>query len=173
MFLRYLAADLPALRARGVLPEGADNVVVLRLPGIDVVVSGQPSEAPMPTGSPLERESSARCGKFGELAMPVANLSDAIAAWEMVDFASLHRAEEPAPWAILSDGLIVIGLHQGETFNGPHLTYFAPDMAARVAAFQSEGWPVTPLLPGQEPPIDNAVLVSPGGQGIFLFTGDL
>src|SRR6185369_9609928 len=64
------------------------------------------------------------CGMFGEFAHPVANLDSSVAYWEKLGFTMISRFENPYPWAIISDGLAVVGLHPTKEFSSPTITYF-------------------------------------------------
>jgi catechol 2,3-dioxygenase-like lactoylglutathione lyase family enzyme len=116
---------------------------------------------------PARRAPNSRLHIFGEYSLGVDNLDFSIAYWNEFGFETRHRAEEPYPWAILGDGLLVMGLHQTDDFRGPTLTYFAPDMDARVARLRENGVPVTPT------PMGGATVAAPDGQTFFLFTGEI
>lgn len=71
------------------------------------------------------------CGIFGEIALNIEDIEQEIKFWENIGFRVGERFEEPYPWAIVTDGLFIIGLHQTDEFDKPALTYFAPDMAEK------------------------------------------
>lgn len=121
------------------------------------LVDQETSYMTLPEGAPITR-----CGKFGEFALGVADMLTAVAFWQRFGFAQLYASSEPYPWAILGDGLMVLGLHQTDEFAGPCLTYFAADMPARIAALQEMGLT-----------IENGVLVGPAGETFFLFEGEI
>ena len=79
------------------------------------------------------------CGMFGEFALPVADLDVSIAFWGKLGFVALSRYGQPRPWAILSDGLAVIGLHQTQEFTQPAITYFAKDMKEKIEHLKTNG----------------------------------
>jgi catechol 2,3-dioxygenase-like lactoylglutathione lyase family enzyme len=104
-------------------------------------------------------------GMFGELAQPVKNLEDSISFWQKLGFIVLSAFESPYPWAILSDGLSVVGLHQSTHFDHPAITYFASDMKDKIEALKKQGLEnFTEKNPG------NIVLNTPEGQHVFLFS---
>jgi [ribosomal protein S5]-alanine N-acetyltransferase len=103
-------------------------------------------------------------GMFGELAHPVADLDKSIAFWEKLGFKSVSKFTSPYPWAILSDGLSVVGLHQTKKFDYPAITYFAADMGDKIVALKKAG---LKNLEEQDP--SNAVLTTPEKQHIFLY----
>ncbi len=104
-------------------------------------------------------------GMFGEYAQPVADLGASVAFWKKLGFEVMSEFASPYPWAILSDGVCVIGLHQTDHFSKPALTYFAGDMADRVASLVAHG-----LVPISGQGAGNAVFTTPEGQLLFLYS---
>ena len=49
---------------------------------------------------------------FGEFCHPVTVLNSSIGYWKKLGFEVKTQMTQPYPWAILSDGLMLIGLHQ-------------------------------------------------------------
>lgn len=80
-----------------------------------------------------------QCGVFGEFCHPVANLDTSIKYWKKLGFAVKSQMISPYPWAIMSDGLMVIGLHQTEDFDYPAVTYFGLDTEKRVQQLKEKG----------------------------------
>ena len=109
-------------------------------------------------------------GAFGELAIPVDNVNGSFEFWKKFDFNALTLNEEPYPWAIISDGLSLLGLHQTEHFKKPCITYFAPDMELRIAKLKENGINSFVGSDADNKGIKNAALQTPEGQQIFLFT---
>jgi hypothetical protein len=104
------------------------------------------------------------CGMFGEFAYPVKNLDNSIFFWEKLGFKSLSKRISPYPWAILSDGLAIVGLHQTNGFFSPTLTFFASDMIAKIEKLKKEG-----LNNFSENGEGSIVLTTPEKQKINLF----
>ncbi len=104
------------------------------------------------------------CGLFGELAHPVADLEKSISFWQLLGFKVVSRFTSPYPWAILSDGLSIIGVHQSAHFDYPAITYFAADMKEKIGKLKKEG-----LTGFTEQGPSNIVLTTPEHQHIFLF----
>ena len=104
------------------------------------------------------------CGMFGEFAHPVKDLDDSIAFWEKLGFVALSKFASPYPWAILSDGLAIVGAHQTNNFSEPAITFFASDMKEKIAKLKEKG-----IAPGAEEGQLNIVLTSPEKQNINLF----
>lgn len=167
-----LDAPSPALCYFGAA-EGNGALKTLHDPdGVTIQVSAAPSELPMPAGDALKRTPISRCGKFGEFSIGCANLQTSLEFWKAQGFDPLLVEGEPHPWAILVDGLIVVGLHQNPDIKQPTIAYFAADMRERIAQFQKEGYALTLLEFGGDA-TQNAVMTAPGGQQIFLFTGEI
>jgi hypothetical protein len=121
----------------------------------------------------LDQEFAFRGGTFGEYSVAVSALTAAIAFWQLLGFELLHHSEEPYPWAILGDGLLVLGLHQTDQFAGEAITYFAPDMGKRIAALKRAGFDFAEEMAEAEGKIQNAVLRTPDDHQIFFFWGDI
>lgn len=134
---------------------------------------------PSPGAHPPKGEAQSRCGKFGEFAVPVSNVRRAIAFWEEWGFYKTYESQEPYPWAILNDGMMVLGLHQVVDatepfeFTAPTPTYFAVDMAERIDSLRSEGVPFFQEMTDETGHVANAILQAPGGERIFLFQGGM
>ncbi len=105
------------------------------------------------------------CGMFGELAHPVKDLEKSISFWKQLGFAVLSKFTSPYPWAILSDGLAVVGLHQTNNFSYPAITFFASDMKEKISKLKNNGLKEYVESGGQ----GNIVLTTPEKQHINLF----
>lgn len=104
------------------------------------------------------------CGMFGELAQPVKDLDASIAYWEKLGFVVLSKMNHGYPWAIVSDGLAVVGLHQTTHFDKAIITYFAADMQEKIAALKEKGVNIA-----KESGPANITVQTPEGQLINLF----
>jgi len=105
------------------------------------------------------------CGIFGEFAMNISDMDQSIRFWESMGFQTGERFEEPYPWAIVSDGMFVIGLHQTTEFDKPALTYFAPDMSDKLKVLKDLGLDIEMMDDGH-----SGKLETPEGQRFFLFS---
>jgi catechol 2,3-dioxygenase-like lactoylglutathione lyase family enzyme len=137
------------------------------------LINHDPSEMPEPGGLPKSR-----CGTFGEFAISVDDFQLAAEFWSDLGFTSLHESQDPYPWGILSDEMMVLGLHQtdedGEfAFSGPAITYFAPDMADRIAGLKKDGITFANEMPDENGLVNNASLRGPDGELFFLFEGEI
>lgn len=86
-----------------------------------------------------EKYTNKSCGLFGELAHPVKDLEISIAFWELLGYTVLTKFESPYSWAILSDGVHVLGLHQTQNVNYPAITFFASDMKDKIESLKQKG----------------------------------
>jgi ribosomal-protein-alanine N-acetyltransferase len=105
------------------------------------------------------------CGLFGELAHPVKDLEASLAFWGHLGFKTVTKFASPYPWAIISDGLSIVGLHESTHFASPAITYFAADMQDKIAKLKKSG-----LKDLTDRGQGNFVLTTPEGQHIFLFS---
>lgn len=104
------------------------------------------------------------CGLFGEFAHPVTDLEQSILFWKKLGFTAVSKFSNPYPWAIVSDGLAVVGLHQTKAFSYPAITYFAADMKHKIEQLKNSG--LTDFVEKGEA---NIVLTTPEKQHINLF----
>lgn len=105
------------------------------------------------------------CGIFGEFACPVKDIDGSMEFWSKLGFVLLSRRTAPYPWAIISDGLSIIGLHQTDSFTKPTITFFAKDMKEKIEKLKSTGMTAITEKGGS-----NIVVTSPEKQNINLFT---
>lgn len=62
--------------------------------------------------------------------------------WTKLGYEITLKESEPHPWAILTDGLIILGFHQedwGDPNNEPALTYFSPQIDQILPKVQEKG----------------------------------
>lgn len=104
------------------------------------------------------------CGLFGELAHPVQDIDKAMLFWEKLGFKILSRMTKPYSWAIISDGLSIVGLHQTDSFISPTITFFAADMQEKIQFLKNKGLTDFTAKGGT-----NVVLATPEKQNINLF----
>ena len=147
---------------------GAHNLLVS-------VVNHDPAGLHQPDGNPLTR-----CGKFGEFAVPVSDFDAAAGYWQQMGFEKLFASNDPYPWGIFNDGNLVMGIHQvqdpvsGESqsefyFEDPTITFFAGNMAERIAGLRADGFSFDDYDGGE----GNAILIAPGNKRLFLFEGEI
>jgi ribosomal-protein-alanine N-acetyltransferase len=105
-----------------------------------------------------------KLGMWGELAIPVANLAHSIGFWQQIGFRTMSQFTTPYPWAVLTDGLMVIGLHETKQFDHAAITYFATDMKERITELKDNK-----ALEFSENAA-GTMLKTPEQQQIFLFS---
>ncbi len=103
-------------------------------------------------------------GMFGELAIPVSHLETSIVFWESIGFKTMSKNAAPYAWAILTDGLATIGLHETDRFKQPTITFFASDMHDKIENISASG--ISDITIGSK---GNGVLITPEQQRINLF----
>jgi hypothetical protein len=107
-----------------------------------------------------------QCGAFGEFCHPVSDLNKSIAFWKKLGFNIKSQVNAPYPYAILSDGLMLIGLHQTKNFTYPAVTYFGLNTEKRIQQLKEQGLKNFTEMAGK----NNVVFKTWEGQHFFLFS---
>jgi len=107
-----------------------------------------------------------QCGVFGEFCHPVTDLNSSITYWKKLGFEVKGQMTAPYPMAILTDGKMIIGLHQTKNFSYPAVTYFSIDTDKRIQQLKEKG--VTNYIEFMGK--NNVVVNTWEGQHFFLFT---
>ena len=107
-----------------------------------------------------------QCGVFGEFAHPVADLNVSVAFWKKLGFVSKAEMKDPYPHAILTDGLMIIGLHQTKHFTYPAVSYFGLNTEKRVQQLKEKGLKNFSEVAGK----NNVAFTTWEGQHFFLFS---
>jgi len=105
------------------------------------------------------------CGLFGEFAHPVTDIDISMTFWEKLGFKILSKTTSPYPWAVISDGLNIVGLHQTKSFSAPTITFFAADMKDKIEKLKNNGFNNF-IEYGKQ---SNVVVTTPEKQHINLF----
>lgn len=145
--------------------------------GLNIVLSNNPGGFAQPTGVTLltmqpgdynvpEKYPNKICGAFGEFAYPVTDLGAALSFWKKIGFTVKAEMKSPYPHAILSDGLMIIGLHQATHFSYPAITYFGIKTAERISQLKNKGLQSFTEMSGKT----NVVLQTWEGQHFFIFS---
>jgi catechol 2,3-dioxygenase-like lactoylglutathione lyase family enzyme len=104
-------------------------------------------------------------GMWGEFAESVKDLEASLKFWEKLGFVALSKYEQPQPWAILTDGIAIVGLHQTNEWSGyPVMTFFAADMKDKLTKLQETGLEIYKDFGG-----GNVVVKTPENQYLNLF----
>jgi len=109
------------------------------------------------------------CGPFGEISITTSSLPGERTFWEQLGWEQIDGNETPYPFAVMSDGRMKIGIHQGLDLPGVVITYFSHDAADRVARLKSMGFNVEPDIVAEAQANENAALKSPDGQLLLVF----
>lgn len=67
-----------------------------------------------------------RLGEWVEISLSVADLAESLSFYEKLGLKQVDGGAEPYPWAIISEGVLHLGLHQ-QPFTSPTLSYFSAD----------------------------------------------
>lgn len=106
-------------------------------------------------------------GRFLEISIPVTDILASIGFYESLGFVQASTGESWShPYAVLTDGRLFIGLHQG-TLSSITLTYVQPDLAFHVERLKAKGIVFTAERLDSEA-FNQASFVDPAGQQIML-----
>jgi catechol 2,3-dioxygenase-like lactoylglutathione lyase family enzyme len=120
-----------------------------------------------------QQKSTAHCGTFGELSIVTQDIRSSLAFWTQFDYRILSSEEKPYPWAILSDGLMTLGLHQTNDFEKNSLTYFSQNSAERIEYLKNKGINFTDEIKDKNGRTIHATTQAPDGQMFFIFYGEV
>lgn len=172
--LTYYGVDFDDVRAAGIPVKTTTNTASTMTPdGLRLSVCSGDSDLPMPDGTPTTRTPLSNLGKFGEFAMKVKKYKKSAKFWSRLGYKELHQADIPYTYGILSDGLFVLGLHEGLDNFGPFITYFAGDMPDRIANVQQLGIDVISLSTDENGKCTGAQFTGIAGEQYLLFTGEI
>ncbi|NDJ63072.1 MAG: hypothetical protein GYB67_18275 [Chloroflexi bacterium] len=176
--LHYAGSDLDAIataltEAGATLNRNNPTASFTAPDAFPVSLTSQTVDVPMPPGDALNRSPISRFGKFGEFTIATSDLQASLAFWGKLGYDKLHESTDPYPWGIISDGMIVIGLHQNPDFNGQYIAYFSGDMIDRLTTLKDELPEFQAVPPEVDGKLGNAMFTAPGGQRFFLFYGEI
>jgi hypothetical protein len=189
--LTYYAADIDNVAARlekeGIefvqKPKEGDPIkryYIKTLDGFNIVLAGNLGGFSQPTGLTMltmkpedfkapDKYPNKQCGAFGEFCHPVTDLNKSIEYWKKLGFTVKTQMSSPYPWAILTDGLMLIGLHQTKNFNYPAVTYFGINTEKRIQQLKDAGVKSFTEMMGK----NNVSLTTWEGQHFFLFAAGM
>jgi hypothetical protein len=161
-------------------PKGSDAIkrYYFKSPdGFSIMLANNPGGFLQPTGMTMlnmkpgdfgneEKYPNEQCGVFGEFCHPVHDLEKSVSFWKKLGFTVRGRMNEGYPVAILTDGLMIIGLHQTRGFDYPAVTYFGINTTRRIGQLKERG--LRGFSDFQGP--GNVVLKTWEGQHFFLFS---
>lgn len=129
-----------------------------------------------PSGLPdVDLNHDTQCGIFGEFVLYTENLNESLEFWKKLNYQVLQHSSSPYPHALISDGTIIIGLHQNddEEHKKALLTYFAPDMHNRLNGLRLENVPIKEEKKNEKGVTVQAATEAPDGERVYLFQGSL
>ena len=147
-------------------PDGLNVMLASNLGGFS-----QPSGQTMLTMKPedfakADKYPNKQCGAFGEFCHPVTDLDKSLEYWKKLGFTVKTKMTSPYPWAIVTDGLMLVGLHQTKDFDYPAVTYFGVNTEKRVQQLKEQGLKNFANMMGK----NNVILKTWEGQHFFLFS---
>jgi hypothetical protein len=87
------------------------------------IIDFKSNRLPKPSGN-----IKAPIGKFDEISIPLADLSESLTYWKKLGFAINEQLNEPYPCARIGDGLIQIGLHETTDFEKIAFTFSSDNL---------------------------------------------
>lgn len=122
--------------------------------------------------APNGRKFFAKYDNFGELSLKTKDVNAVVTYWKQLGFECIAEGHQPYSWAVVSDGLVRLGLHQTPKLTRPTITYFAPDMAKRLKRLRKHGVKFVVEHKDKKGRRVGAVIESPDGQQFFFFIGE-
>jgi len=113
-------------------------------------------------------------GQFGELSIETDDVQKSLGFWMKLGFKpTQYMPAQPASWASIEDGLLVMGIYQKghakHMFKTPSITYFEADMPARLQRLKQKGIAFAQELPGEGGEVGHGIVEAPEGTLLFLF----
>lgn len=136
--------------------------------GVHLAVRPQTSEPFLPVSG----DSNRLCGKLTELSIGTGFLKRERTFWEMLDFTVKREGREPYPYALMTDGIYTVGLHENRDIPTLSMTYFASNMADRLKNIRAAGIEMSDAELTESAKQGSAVITSPDGQRVMLFLGE-
>jgi hypothetical protein len=162
--LTYYAADVEKL----VEQLEKDNIVFVKKPakadllkryviktpdGFNIVLSNNLGGFQQPAGTTL-------------LTMKPADFPIADKFWKKLGFKASAEMKQPYPYTILTDGLMIIGLHETMDFTFPAITYFGLNTEKRIQQLKEKGLHNFSEVMGK----NNVSVTTWEGQHFFIFS---
>lgn len=118
------------------------------------------AQSPQKTTHPMKP------GSFVEFDLAVKDVQVAQAFYESLGFKAVAAAKADHPVAAVTDGNVVLALHQAE-FASPTITYYGADLAAGMNRLQENGVAAT-VLKKKNGAATEVEFTGPGGQRVLL-----
>ncbi|MFC1555477.1 hypothetical protein ACFL67_00180 [candidate division KSB1 bacterium] len=124
-----------------------------------------------------ENKSVVGIGTFEEYAIPVEDLNVSLAFWKSIGYEPIQGAgyggKEPYPWQVITDGLLMIGLHQTQEFPVAGLAYYHPEQKQNIEILRSGGMEFAAEMKDKNGDVVSAIAVTPDQQPVFIFQGEI
>jgi len=182
--LHQTRLDSPALTF--VQPDVAGHVAALERAGVELVTcrigtevfnelafrdpAGQPARLlEARTYSPTDRaaDEPSRCGTFGWLSLPAADVAAVGGFWEALGLRAGPEESAPFPHLPLTGAGVALALHRPRFFPEPLLVFRDGEMPSRIAQLRAAGFTLEPPPRGLDPRA-SAVLTAPEGTSLLL-----
>ena len=170
--LRYYGSDIDAHKAGGL--DFTDDRLISPA-GINILLSSEAPPRELPHDNVAKAPDITRLGKFGEVSAFIPDINVECAFWEAAGYNTLGRYEQPSPWGIWQDRLMLIGLHQEADSDEPFaICHFSPDMKEVNGQLKAEGFDLQPFDTSGDPDdLTWQKLMTPYRLMFYLFTGDI
>lgn len=139
VFAKKPNANDPIKRYYIKTPDGFDIMLANNLAGFEQPKGTTLLTMPQADFNVEDKYPNKQCGAFGEFAHPVTDINVSLAFWKKLGFKASAQMKQPYPHAILSDGLMIIGLHQTKHFDFPAVTYFGINTDKRIQKLKEAG----------------------------------
>ena len=107
-------------------------------------------------------------GRFLELSLPAPRILESWQFYQRLGFSSAPVGETwPHRYSVVTDGRIVVGLHDEGGVTAPLLTYVLPDLVRRVPALEADGIDFDSRQLGEDT-FNEALFTTPDGQQVRL-----
>jgi len=147
---------------------GYGEIRLLSPNGVYLMVRPSTDELP----KPVKGDSNLICGRLTEFSIGTGFLKKEQTYWETLGFSVKRGGNSPYNYALMTDGMITIGLHENREIVSLAFTYFAADMPDRISRLEKSGIVVEEETPSSSNRKEHGRVVSPDGQTVFLFTGN-
>jgi|GEM_PF-4641295 catechol 2,3-dioxygenase-like lactoylglutathione lyase family enzyme len=124
------------------------------------LVERDPATVFVPSGSSI-----ALCGRFGELSLQTTNLFISIQTWMQLGFRIV--LQEPTG-VLMTDDLLLIGIHQTQNWNIPSLIYFTEPSGEEIRSLVDLGLPANLYNDSATGQFNMATAVAPDGLPFFF-----
>jgi hypothetical protein len=120
---------------------------------------------------PVTGDSNRLCGKNTELSIGTGYLKREQKFWEDLGYKVKRAGSAPYNFALITDGVHTLGLHENRDIQILTITYFAENMGDRIKSIQAAGITLDDESLTPEGRMDSGMLTSPEGSRVFLFKG--